>query len=126
MSGWRLFFNVAAMFNFAAGLPLLLAPELMASTLGIAMPADALFHRMTGLLVVCFGVVYGFVAQDLERYRPLVWLGVAGKGGVVALFTQAWLAGSVPFSAYAVSLGDLAFTAGFVVFLARAVWSGVS
>jgi hypothetical protein len=115
-----LFFTVAAIFNFAAGLPLLIAPEVMASTLGIAIPADPLFHRMTGLLVLCFGAVYGFVARDLERYRPLVWLGVAGKGGVVALFTQAWLAGIVPFPAYAVALGDLAFMAGFVAFLMAA------
>ncbi len=117
MSGWRLFFTVAAIFNFAAGLPLLIAPEAMASTLGIAIPADPLFHRMTGLLVVCFGVMYGFVARDLERYLPLVWLGVAGKGGVVALLTQAWVAGILPLPAYAVALGDLAFTAGFVLFL---------
>ena len=114
---WRTFFVVAAVFNFAAGLPLLLAPEMMLSTLGMAAPGDLLFHRMTGLLVVCFGVVYYFVSQDLARYQPLVWLGVAGKTGVVALFAQAFAAGLVPAPAFAVAIGDLLFAVGFLVFV---------
>lgn len=118
MSGWRLFFIVAAIFNFLAGGPLLIAPAEMLAAQGVTAPDDLLFHRFTGLLVVCFGVVYFFVAQDLMRYRPLVWLGVVGKAGVVALFTEAWMAGRVPFQAYAVSLGDALFVAGFLMFLA--------
>ena len=114
---WRVFFWAAAIFNFIAGLPLLLMPEVMLGTLGLPVLADLMFHRMTGLLVVCFGVVYGFVAQDLVRYRPLVWLGVVGKGGVVALFAQAWLQGLIPFPAFVVSLSDLALMLGFIVFL---------
>lgn len=114
---WRTFFVAAAVFNFAAGLPLLLAPDVMLSTLGMAVPDDLLFHRMTGLLVVCFGVVYYFVSQDLARYRPLVWLGVVGKGGVVLLFGQAFAAGLVPAQAFAVAVGDLLFVVGFLVFL---------
>jgi hypothetical protein len=117
MPGWKTFFVVAAVFNFAVGLPLLIMPEVMASMLGIPVPVDPLFHRLAGLLIGCFGVVYWFLAQDSARYRPLVWLGVAGKGGVVVLFTLAWLAGSVPFLAYAVALGDLAFGVGFLIFL---------
>lgn len=118
--GWRVFFIVAALFNFAAGLPLLLVPELMLANLNIPVPVDLLFHRMTGLLVVVFGLLYAFVAVDQVRYRALVWLGVVGKTGVVVLFAQAFLAGSIPLPAFAVSLGDLAFTLGFLVFLLRA------
>lgn len=117
MSGWKVFFIVAAAFNFLAGLPLLIAPAEMQASLGVTPPDDLLFHRFTGLLVVCFGVVYAFLAHDLMRYRPLVWLGVVGKGGVVALFTEAWLAGRVPFQSFALSLGDLAFAFGFLLFL---------
>lgn len=117
MSGWKAFFIVAAVFNLALGLPLLVVPEVMASVLGLAVPTDPLFHRLSGLLVLCFGGVYWFLGQDSARYRPLVWLGVAGKGGVVVLLTQAWLAGSVPLLAYALALGDLAFGVGFLMFL---------
>ena len=114
---WRLFFWVALVFNLLAGLPLLLAPNLMLTSLGTAVPVDLLFHRFTGLLVVCFGGLYALVAQDAVRFRPLVWLGIVGKAGVVALFTEAYLNGRVPFSLYAISLGDVAFIAGFVAFL---------
>jgi hypothetical protein len=117
MSGWRLFFIVAAIFNFAAGLPLLIAPDAMGATLGLPMPDDLLIHRLAGLLIACFGGLYAYVAQDLERYRPLMWLGVVGKAGVFVLFTQAWFAGTVPLPAYVVAFGDLAFGVGFLVFL---------
>ena len=67
---WRVFFWAAAFFNFAAGLPLLLAPEVMLGTLELLVPSDLMFHRMTGLLVVCFGAVYGFVGQiGAERFE---------------------------------------------------------
>lgn len=117
MSGWRLFFVVAAVFNFAAGLPLLLAPEFMLSTLGVAVPDDLLFHRFTGLLVVCFGGIYYFISQDLARYQPLVWLGIAGKVGVFALFGQAFAAGLVPLPPFALAIGDLLFAVGFLIFV---------
>lgn len=115
---WRLFFWASTVFNLLAGLPLLLAPDLMMTSLSVEVPADPLFHRFTGLLVVCFGGLYALVAQDAVRFRPLVWLGIAGKAGVVALFTEAYTSGRVPFSLYAISLGDVAFIAGFVAFLA--------
>lgn len=114
---WRLFFWLATVFNLLAGLPLLLAPDTMLTTLNVAAPADLLFHRFTGLLVVCFGGLYALVAQDGVRFRPLVWLGIIGKAGVVALFTEAYTSGRVPFSLYAISLGDVAFIVGFVAFL---------
>ena len=114
---WRVFFAVAAAFNFLAGLPLLIAPAEMAASLGVAVPDDLMYHRFTGLLVACFGGVYALLATDPMRYRPVVWTGVIGKAGVVALFTDAYLGGRVPIQAYAVSLGDLAFVIGFLVFL---------
>lgn len=114
---WRTFFVVAAVFNFAAGLPLLLAPDVMLSTLGVAVPDDLLFHRLTGLLVVCFGVAYYLISQDLARYQPLVWLGIAGKAGVFVLFGQAFAAGLVPMPPFALAIGDLLFAVGFLVFV---------
>lgn len=117
MAQWRIFFIAAAVFNFLAGLPIAVVPEATISAFGLSVPDELLFARFTGLLVVCFGGLYAFIASDVLRYRPLTWLGVAGKGGVVALFTEAWLGGRVPFSAYAISLGDLAFIIGFLIFL---------
>jgi energy-converting hydrogenase Eha subunit G len=116
---WRIFFRVAAAFNFAAGLPLLMAPAAILVSVGQPVPEDLLFHRFTGLLVACFGLAYAMASRDLERNRAIVWTGVIGKSGVVLLFAQAWFQGAVPFAAFAVSLGDLGFVIGFLLFLLR-------
>ena len=118
LSLWRTFFVVAAAFNFLAGLPFLIAPDVILATLTIPVPSDLLFHRLTGFLVLCFGIGYAFAARDPERNRAIVWIGLIGKAGVVVLFAQAWLSGALPFSAFAVSFGDIAFVIGFAAFLA--------
>lgn len=117
MANWRVFFAVAAAFNFLAGIPLAIAPAEMAASLGVPVPDDLMYHRFTGLLVACFGGIYALLASDPMRYRPVLWTGVIGKAGVVVLFTEAFLGGRVPLQAYAVSVGDLAFVIGFLVFL---------
>ena len=118
MFAWRIFFAVAAGFNFAVALPFLLAPEMFLASLNLPVPGDLLFHRLTGFLVLCFGIGYAFAARDPERNRAIVWIGLIGKAGVVVLFAQAWMSGALPFSAFAVSFGDIAFMIGFAAFLA--------
>ena len=117
MRAWRVFFIAAALYNFAAGLPLLLAPEMMLAQMGGVVPEDLLYHRVAGLLILCFGALYAMVARDPARFGPTVWLGVLGKAGVIVLVAEAYLAGRVPFDGFAVALGDLVFVVGFVWFL---------
>lgn len=119
MTGWRIFFIAAALYNFAAGLPLLVAPEMMLAQMGGAVPDDLLYHRVTGWLVVLFGGLYAMIGRAPERYGPTLWLGVAGKTGVVLLLAEAWAAGRLSTDGFAIALGDVAFTLGFVVFLLR-------
>lgn len=114
---WRVIFWAAAAYNWLVGLPMLLAPALLLQMMGAAAPADLSFHRISGALIVCFGGLYAFIAEDPKRYRPLAWLGVAGKLGVVALSAQALMAGLTDLSSFSVALGDLAFVVAFVVFL---------
>jgi uncharacterized membrane protein YfcA len=115
---WRRLFVVAASFNFAAGLPALLAPAAALETFGLAPLPDHLFVRATGLLVATYGIGYWLVSRRLDR-REIVWLGVIGKLGVVVLFTSAWLQGSLPTRAFAVGMGDLLFALAFLAFLRR-------
>ena len=89
----------------------------MLTILDLPVPGDLFFRRLTGLLVVCLGIAYALAARDPERNRAIVWTGAIGKTGVVLLFGQAWLQGTIPFPVFAVSLGDLAFVAGFLLFL---------
>ncbi|MCE9523761.1 MAG: hypothetical protein K8S25_15190 [Alphaproteobacteria bacterium] len=117
VSAWRVFFFVAATFNFAVGVPLVMVPGAMLVALGVPVPGDLLFHRLCGLFVVCFGIAYAFVRREPDRNRAIVWVGAIGKTGVVILIGQAWAQGMVPFQAFALTMGDLAFVAGFVFFL---------
>ena len=114
---WRLFFIAASLFNITAGLPLLTAPDAMLLSLNMPVPDDLLYHRFTGLLILAFGGFYAAMAYDQQRFGPLLWLGAAGKAGVILLMGEAYVSGRVPFAAFAVSLGDLLFVIGFLAFL---------
>ncbi|HRD28884.1 MAG TPA: hypothetical protein PLO65_11340 [Caulobacter sp.] len=116
---WKLVFMVAALFNFAVGLPMLLAPEAMLAQLGQPVPDDLLMTRLASLLIVVLGIGYGMVARDPAANRPILWLGVLGKAPIPLLVWLSGGAAALASSAFMLSLGDLAFAALFLVFLAR-------
>lgn len=117
---WPVFFWLAAAYNLAVGLPLALAPESFLAATGGAPaqpgPAD-MFVPLAGILIAGFGIVYALVALQPARMKPVVWAGVFGKAGVLALSLPPWFRGEVGIDAVALSLGDLAFTIGFLIFL---------
>ena len=103
--GWRIFFWVAAAFNFVIGLAGMLVPE------------STIDGRTIGLLVFAFGLVYFIVASDPVRYGRVLWAGVLGKVGVVALLGPREFAGEGGSLIAAVLAGDALFAFGFLVFL---------
>ena len=117
MRFWRIIFWVAAVFNFAVGLPMLVAPAALLTAIGQPVPGDLLITRLAALLIVVLGVGYGMVARDAVANRPILWLGVLGK---VPLPLLVWLSGgaaALSGSTFLLSLGDLAFAALFLLFL---------
>jgi len=116
---WKLVFVVAALFNFAVGLPMLLAPEAMLTGLGQPVPEDLLMTRLASLLIVVLGIGYGMVARDPVANRPILWLGVLGKAPIPLLVWLSGGAAALASSAFLLSLGDLAFAALFLIFLVR-------
>lgn len=103
--GWRNFFWIATIFNFVIGLAGMLSPE---ATI------DA---RIIGLLVFCMGVIYLLVAREPLRFAPVLWAGVIGKIGVVALLgPQVFGDGGDPIIAGVLVLDGL-FALGFLAFL---------
>lgn len=104
-SGWRYFFWAAALFNFVIGLSGMLVPE---ATI------DA---RTIGLLVFSFGLVYFIVASDPVRYGSVLWGGILGKVGVVALLGPKEFGGEGSGLIATVLAGDALFAFGFLVFL---------
>lgn len=101
---WRAMLGLAALYNFLIG--------------GVALfgPGDVNGH-VVGLLVVCFGLVYALTASDPLRFAPVLWAGVIGKIGVIALVWPQVRAGAAVPGTGPVLAGDALFTLGFVAFL---------
>jgi hypothetical protein len=117
MRFWKLIFAVAALFNWAVGLPMLLAPAALLGAIGQPVPADLLITQLGALLIVVLGIGYAMVARDPVANRPILWLGVLGKAPIPLLV---WLNGgeaALASSTFILSLGDLAFAALFLLFL---------
>ena len=105
MGFWPVVFWAAAVYNLVFGLPGLLRRD------------GAVEGRIVGLLVSCFGLVYALVALDPVRFGPVLWAGVLGKLGVIALLGPAVMRGLAPRALGYVLAGDAAFTAAFLVYL---------
>lgn len=117
MKFWTVIFVVAALFNFAVGLPMLLAPDVMLASLGQPIPDDLLMTRLASLLIVVLGIGYAMVARDPVANRPILWLGVIGKAPIPLLVWLSGGAAALSSSAFLLSLGDLAFATLFLLYL---------
>ena len=102
---WRGFFWAAAVFNFLVGLS------------GMLAPVPTIDSRIIGLLVFAFGVVYMLVARDPLRFAPVLWAGVIGKVGVVALLARDTLGEDGSALMAGVLAVDALFAVGFLAFL---------
>jgi hypothetical protein len=119
MKDWQIFFWTAAFFNFAIGAPLFISPEMMVGLTGTVETIDPALMKVTGALVLCFGVVYAIVGGDPKRYRPVVWAGLLGKLGVAYVYLPDWYHGTIPLTTTLIVLMDMGFIAAFLYFLLR-------
>ncbi|HVK80748.1 MAG TPA: hypothetical protein VM915_09045 [Verrucomicrobiae bacterium] len=117
--GWRVLFALAALYNLAVGGTMLATPSLLAPQLSVEGAGAPFAIMMSGLLIAMFGVGYALVARDPVGNRGIVWIGMIGKIGAAVLGTLQYQAGIVPFSTFALGMGDLVFVALFAVFLWR-------
>jgi hypothetical protein len=105
MAFWQIVFWAAAAYNVVIGAG------------GLFQPGAAREGRVIGLLVIAFGVVYAIAALDPERFAPMLWAGVLGKAGVIALMLPAARGpGGVPRLGWILA-GDALFLALFLAFL---------
>jgi cobalamin biosynthesis protein CobD/CbiB len=95
----------AAAFNLVIGLP------------GLLRPGASLEGRLVAVLVAGFGVLYAMVATDPPRFSPVLWAGVFGKLGVIALMAPAVAKGQAPKATGVLLAGDALFTAAFLYLL---------
>lgn len=103
--GWRLFFWLAAIFNFVIGL------------IGMFSATSTVDARVIGLLVACFGIIYALVARDPRRFAPALWAGLVGKIGVVTLLGPVAFAPGGDLIVAGVLTCDAIFALGFLIFV---------
>jgi hypothetical protein len=84
-------------------------------------PRDA---RLVSLFVAAFGIVYAVAATDPMRFAPVLWAGVFGKLGVIALMAPAVAKGELPRAVGWVLAGDALFTVAFLWLLLGALFAG--
>ena len=118
MRVWKIVFAVAALFNLAVGLPLLLAPAAFYAALGQPV-SDVLNAQVAGALIAVFGIGYAMVARDPAANRGIVWMGVIGKTPLPLIYWLNVQAGTAPMSGFPLTLVDLAFAALFLTYLLR-------
>lgn len=78
--------------------------------------------RVVSILVASFGVIYALVAFDPDRFAPVLWAGVIGKLGVIAMLAPAVARGDMPRSIGWVLAGDGFFAGFFLIVLLRMGW----
>jgi hypothetical protein len=65
---------------FVWGLPYLLAPMAYFQRLGVPVPDDSLFIRLSGAIIVAFGVAYWYAYKDPVHNVAIVKAGVVDNG----------------------------------------------
>jgi len=65
---------------FVWGLPYLLAPMAYFQRLGVPMPDDSLFIRLSGAIIIAFGVAYWYAYKDPIHNVAIVKAGVVDNG----------------------------------------------
>ncbi|MFQ5768772.1 MAG: hypothetical protein ACE5ID_12435, partial [Acidobacteriota bacterium] len=81
---------VGSLYDFLVGAAVLLLPDLLASGLGLPLPADQFYLRFIGVFLLGLGLIYLLPVLDPERYAA-----VAGLAGVVRAMGCVFLAGAV-------------------------------
>ncbi|MEQ8827563.1 MAG: hypothetical protein RIC82_07300 [Parvibaculum sp.] len=116
---WPVFFWVAAVYNFIAGVPSWQAPTHSAASMGISpyAPQHISVAQLAGALICLFGIGYAMVAMKTPGGRDIVILGLIGKLGVCVLVIGHLIWGHVPQLLVLAAAGDFLFAIAFAVYL---------
>lgn len=91
----RNLFGSAAIFNFLAGLSILLAGRQLSVTFGVPPAENLLFIQIAGLAVLLFGIGYWMEARNPGKNRSMVLVGMIGKVGIFLIAVGHVIAGDV-------------------------------
>lgn len=97
-----------------------------AAAFNIIVAAPSLFieatpdqDRIVAVLVAAFGALYALVARHPSQLGVVLWAGIIGKLGVLAILIPAVQEGRQPMGIAPILAGDALFTLAFLAFLMR-------
>lgn len=79
----------------------------------------ALYAAITGYMLFLFSAMYAWLALQPTIYRPMLYLGVLGKGGAFCVAVALWLSGLVGHSVVLMLSSDGIFATIWLVWLLR-------
>jgi hypothetical protein len=115
---YRLIFSLAAAYNAAFGLWATLWPRSFFDCFEIAPPNYPALWRCLGMVVGLYGILYGYSAWRLDRARPIILVGLAGKilgpiGWLMVVNSGEWPLRTFPLIVF----NDLVWWLPFALFL---------
>ncbi|NVJ96714.1 MAG: hypothetical protein HWE25_01105 [Alphaproteobacteria bacterium] len=111
-------FRIAAVVNIGAGVPLMVAPVLVAARLGLVIdPASMVFAQVAGLAIAAFGALYWIAANNPPAFRPVIAVGMAVKLGVVGFVAINFAIGAYGWKLPTLISADIVFSVLFYAFL---------
>lgn len=78
---------------------------------------SVVFYRLFMVAVIAFGIGYFIVSRDLSRNRAVLWLGLACKMILFAVFSFLFFTGRATVLAFITLIGDLCWSLLMLLFL---------
>ena len=114
-------FIPATLFNWLVVLSILFLSDWLRPLLplDVSIGTNLAFRDIGLALIAVFGLSYGLVAFQPQRFRPYIGLGIVAKSLVVMTVYGHWFAGHIDWQLPVVAFGDVVFVALFYNFLRR-------
>lgn len=123
--GWRTFFLVAALYDIVLGVVFLAVGEQILTAIAMQLPPHIAYIQLAAVFILVQGLSYWLVYRDPLGNLGIVRIGVVYKAAYAGLAAWYLILGTLPsvfFIPWAII--DLAFLAGFVIFLRKAAAGG--
>jgi len=114
---FKIFFLIAALYDFVLGAVFFLFYGQIYSYLNIAIPAESMYLQMAAAFVIAMGVGYYFVYQNMYKNIDLVKLGVVYKFVYSSVTSYFYFQGVGPAIFFLFAVIDAIFLIIFVWFL---------
>lgn len=113
--------NVAAIYNLAWGILVILFPKVLFGWLGLEAPNYPSIIQCLGMVIGVYGIGYGLAARDAATHWPIVFVGLLGKVFGPMGFAFAALRGELPWSmGVTILTNDLVWWIPFTAILVHA------